>query len=109
VGYLILIGGSLLATNLSMSFAGPQFIASSLIRALGQVLVMTPLSAIAVAGIEREHAGSAAALFNMTRNLGGAIGIAVLQTFMSNSGKYHSDVITPQVSLLNDATRQRLD
>ncbi|KAB0630668.1 MFS transporter, partial [Burkholderia stagnalis] len=34
VGYLILIGGSLLATNLSMSFAGPQFIASSLIRAL---------------------------------------------------------------------------
>ncbi|MCS4250005.1 MDR family MFS transporter [Pseudomonas sp. BIGb0164] len=109
VGYLILIGGSLLATHLSMSFAGPQFIASSLIRALGQVLVMTPLSAIAVAGIEREHAGSAAALFNMTRNLGGAIGIAVLQTFMSNRGKYHSDVITPQVSLLNDATRQRLD
>jgi MFS transporter, DHA2 family, multidrug resistance protein len=32
---------------------------------------MTPLSAIAVAGIEREHAGSAAALFNMIRNLGG--------------------------------------
>jgi len=109
LGYLILIAGSLLATNLSMSFAGPQFIASSLIRALGQVLVMTPLSAIAVSGIEREHAGSAAALFNMTRNLGGAIGIAVLQTFMSKSGKYHSDVITPQVSLFNGPTQQRLD
>jgi DHA2 family multidrug resistance protein len=37
-------------------------------------MVMMPLSAIAVAGIEREYAGSASALFNMGRNLGGAIG-----------------------------------
>ena len=70
---------------------------------------MTPLSAIAVAGIQREHAGSAAALFNMVRNLGGAIGIALLQTFLTKREQFHSDVLTAQVSLLGDATRARLD
>jgi DHA2 family multidrug resistance protein len=108
VGYLLFIAGSLLAAGLSNDFSGPQFIASSLVRAIAQTMVMTPLSAIAVAGIEREHAGSASALFNMIRNLGGAIGIAVLQTVLTAREHFHSDVLTPQVSLLEPATRARL-
>lgn len=109
LGYVLFILGSLLATNFSANFSGPQFIWSSLVRALGQALVMMPLSAIAVAGIERENAGSASALFNMIRNLGGAIGIAVLQTFLTQREQFHSDVLTAQVSLLKQATRSRLD
>jgi MFS transporter, DHA2 family, multidrug resistance protein len=108
-GFTLFIAGSLLATNISGDFSGPQFIYSSLVRALGQALVMTPLSAIAIAGIEREHAGSAAALFNMIRNLGGAIGIAVLQTFLTKREQFHSNVLSVQVSLLDAATRLRLD
>jgi DHA2 family multidrug resistance protein len=86
-GYVLFILGSLFASPLSGDFAGPQFIYSSLVRAVAQSLVMMPLSAIAVAGIEREHAPSASALFNMVRNLGGAIGIAVLQTFPRGPGR----------------------
>ena len=71
-------------------------------------MVMTPMSAIAVAGIERAYAGSASALFNMIRNMGGAIGIAVLQTFLTKREQFHR-MLTAQVSLLNVATRTRLD
>jgi DHA2 family multidrug resistance protein len=109
VGFALFIAGSLLAANLSTNFSGPQFLASSLVRAVAQSLVMTPLSATAVAGIEREYAGSASALFNMVRNLGGAIGIALIQTFLTNRDKFHSDILTAQVSLLNNATRTRLN
>jgi MFS transporter, DHA2 family, multidrug resistance protein len=108
VGYVLFILGSLLASPMSSDFSGPQFISSSLVRAVAQALVMTPLSAVAVAGIEREHAGSASALFNMSRNLGGAIGIAVLQTAMTAREHFHSVVLTGQVSLLDPATRARL-
>jgi DHA2 family multidrug resistance protein len=109
LGYVLFIAGSLLATDMSGDFSGPQFLASSLVRAVAQALVMTPLSAIAVAGIEKADAGSAAALFNMIRNLGGAIGIAVLQTFLTKREQFHSDVLTAQVSLLGEATRVRLE
>jgi MFS transporter, DHA2 family, multidrug resistance protein len=109
VGFVLFIAGSLLATDFSGDFSGPQFLSSSLVRAVAQSMVMTPLSAIAVAGIQREHAGSAAALFNMVRNLGGAIGIALLQTFLTKREQFHSNVLTEQISLLGDATRTRLD
>ncbi|MEA2740463.1 MAG: transporter, family, multidrug resistance protein [Acetobacteraceae bacterium] len=108
VGVVLFIAGSLLATNFSSDFSGPQFLASSLVRAVAQSMLMTPLSAMAVAGIEREYAGSASALFNMTRNMGGAIGIAVLQTFLTKREQFHSDVLTAQVSLLNAPTRARV-
>jgi DHA2 family multidrug resistance protein len=67
------------------------------------------LSAVATAGIEPENAGSASALFNMMRNLGGAIGIAALQTFLTKREQYHSNVLNEPVSLLDPATRDRID
>jgi DHA2 family multidrug resistance protein len=80
----------------------------NLVRALGQALIMTPLSAMATGGIERANAGSASALFNMMRNLGGSVGIAVLETFVTKREQFHSNIITTNVTLLNEATRQRI-
>jgi DHA2 family multidrug resistance protein len=45
----------------------------------------------------------------MMRNLGGAMGIAALQTFQSKREQYHSNVITQSVSMFSEATRTRLD
>ncbi len=109
VGYALFIAGSLLAAPLSDDFSGPQFLASSLTRALAQSLAMAPLAAIAIAGIEPEYAGSASALFNAMRNMGGAVGIAVLQTFLTKREQFHSSVLSSQVSLLTQSTRQRLE
>jgi DHA2 family multidrug resistance protein len=109
VGYTLFIAGSLLAMHLSDDFSGPQFLSSSLVRALAQMMTMAPLSAIAIAGIEHEQAGSASALFNAMRNLGGAVGIAVIQTFLTKREQFHSAVLSSQVTLLNESTRQRLD
>ena len=47
-------------------------------------------------------------LFNMLRNLGGAIGTAVLKTFVTRREQYHSFVVNAHVSPLQPANRQRL-
>src|SRR3546814_2527459 len=78
-------------------------------RAVGQALILTPLSAVTAAGIEKEDAGSASALFNMMRNLGGAVGIAMLQTFLTKREQFHSNVLMHSVSLFKEATRARID
>jgi DHA2 family multidrug resistance protein len=93
---------------LSHDYAGPQMFWPNIIRALGQAVVLTPLSALTTAGIEAENAGSASSLFNMMRNLGGAFGIAALQTFLTKREQFHSNVLSAQVSQFNEATRQRL-
>jgi DHA2 family multidrug resistance protein len=44
----------------------------------------------------------------MMRNLGGAVGIAVLQTFLTKREQYHSNILSSQVTALAQATRQRV-
>ena len=87
--------------------AGRSLLIPNLIRAVGQAMVFPPISMIATAGIALKDAGSASSLFNMMRNLGGAVGIATVQTFVTNREKFHSAIMTPQVSLLDPATRER--
>ncbi len=63
---------------------------SQIVRAIGQPLLMVPLSTITVGLIAREEAGSASGLFNMLRNLGGSVGIALLSTMLTNRERFHS-------------------
>ncbi len=69
---------------------------------------MTPLAAIAMVGILPVEAGGASGLFNMFRNLGGAIGTSALETFFTRREEYHSFIINADVSLLRPTTRYRL-
>lgn len=94
--------------HLDANYAAPQLFWADVIRALGQAVVMTPLSAVAMIGIARADAGAASGIFNMTRNLGGAIGTAAVETFVTKREQFHSFIINGHVSLLQPATRDRL-
>ena len=107
-GFVLFAISSLMNIHLGPDESGPQLLIPNLIRAVGQALVFPPMSQIVTAGIPFKDAGSASSLFNMLRNLGGAIGIAVVQTFVTNREKFHSTIIMPRLSLLNPATQQRL-
>ncbi|UVF22611.1 multidrug efflux MFS transporter (plasmid) [Microvirga terrae] len=114
VRYVIAFGFGLFALSnfmnihMTKDYASDQLFWPNIVRAVGQALVFTPLSATATAGIEKENAGSASALFNMMRNLGGAVGIAVLQTFLTKREQFHSNILINSVSLLAEATRERI-
>jgi DHA2 family multidrug resistance protein len=82
---------------------------SQLVRAMGQPLIMVPLSAVATAGLAKSQAGSASGLFNMMRNLGGSFGIAALATLLTQREKFHSNRLGDAISLYNPETQQRVD
>jgi MFS transporter, DHA2 family, multidrug resistance protein len=109
VGFALFAASNFMNIFMTNDTATDQLFWPNVVRAIGQALVMTPLSAVATSGIEHENAGSASSLFNMMRNLGGAVGIAVLQTFLTKREQYHSNVLMQSVSLLEQATRNRLD
>ncbi|WP_013323361.1 DHA2 family efflux MFS transporter permease subunit [Gloeothece verrucosa] len=82
---------------------------SQLVRAMGQPLIIVPLSSIATANIEPEQAGSASGLFNMMRNLGGSMGIAFLATILTRREQFHSNRLVDSVSVYDPQTRARID
>jgi DHA2 family multidrug resistance protein len=86
-----------------------QLIVTQVIRAIGQPFVMLTLSNFAMAGIAPKDMPSASSLFNMTRNLGGSIGIAMLATSLTNREHFHSARIGESVSMAAAATQARLE
>src|SRR4051794_33413426 len=109
IGLALFAASNFMNIYMTSDYATDQLFWPNIVRALGQALVFAPLSAVATAGIEAENAGSASGLFNMMRNLGGAVGIAMLQTFLTKREQYHSNVLTQSVSLLEQATRTRIE
>jgi DHA2 family multidrug resistance protein len=108
VGFALFAASNFMNIHMTGVTGADQLLWPNIVRAIGQALVFAPLSAVATAGIEPENAGSASALFNMMRNLGGAIGIAALQTFLSKREQFHSNILTSSVSLFEEATRARM-
>jgi len=109
IGFALFAASNFMNIYMTNDYATDQLFWPNIVRALGQALVMAPLSAVATAGIEAENAGSASGLFNMMRNLGGAVGIATLQTILTKREQYHSNVLMQSVSMLEQATRNRVD
>ncbi|MBK3660747.1 multidrug efflux MFS transporter [Bradyrhizobium diazoefficiens] len=109
IGFVLFAGSNFMNIYMTNDYAADQLLWPNVVRAIGQALVMAPLSAVATAGIEPENAGSASGLFNMMRNLGGAVGIALLQTVLTKREQYHSNVLMQSVSVFEQATRTRLE
>ena len=94
---------------LDPDYARPQFVLANIIRAIGQPLLLVPLLSVATADIPPSQSGSASALFNMMRNLGGSIGIAMLSTLVTNREHLHSVRIGSHVTASAPELAPRLD
>jgi len=107
---LLLFGGScILNAFMDASTGYDQLMWTQVLRACGQPFVMLTLSNFAMQGIAPKDMGSASSLFNMTRNLGGSIGIALLATALTNREHFHSARLGESISMYSAATQARLD
>ena len=60
------------------------------IRGFGMGILFTPLSAISLLDIPKEKMGQASGLFNVIRQIGGSLGVAVFATMLTSRVKFHS-------------------
>jgi DHA2 family multidrug resistance protein len=108
-GAMMFSGSCFMNAFLDPDYARPQFIFANIIRSLGQPLFLIPLLSMATADIPKKESGSASALFNMMRNLGGSVGIALLSTLITNREHLHSERIGSTVTVDAPMVHQRLD
>ncbi len=109
LGISIFAASCFMNAMLSPDNAGDQFWIPNIVRAIGQALVLTPITAITTAGIAAADAAAASGLTNMLRNLGGAVGTATLGTVLTKREQFHSNIIGQSVTLARDEVHQRLD
>ena len=88
-GLVCFAAGCLLDTALTAQSAGGDFVWSQLLRGVGQILAMMPLNQASMAAVAREESGDAAGLYNMARNLGGSIGLAIIGVLIDRRSAFH--------------------
>jgi MFS transporter, DHA2 family, multidrug resistance protein len=94
--------------HLTAESSGRDFIVSQILRGFGQILSFMPLNQASVGAVSREDTADAAGLFNMARNLGGSIGLALLGVFIDRRVEVHADVIRESVSANSQLVQERL-
>lgn len=108
LGFALFGAASFFSGVLNPDFAGEQFNHIQIVRAIGQPMVMVTISLIATAYIMPQDAGSASSLFNILRNLGGAIGIALLATLLDSRTKVYFDYLREALVPSNPQVAERL-
>jgi DHA2 family multidrug resistance protein len=108
-GLAIFSTSALMNATLTNLTAYDQLIVPQLVRALGMPFVIVPLTALTTGHIGQQQSGSASALYNMFRNLGGSVGIALLATHLDLREKFHSVRLGEAVTAFNPATSERLN
>lgn len=109
IGLLLFGGSCMMNAYMDASTGYDQLLWSQVVRALGQPFVMLTLSNFAMKGIAPKDMASASSLFNMTRNLGGSIGIALLATALSTREHFHSQRTGEAINAYSSATQLRID
>jgi DHA2 family multidrug resistance protein len=89
-------------TQLTADASGGDFILSQLLRGAGQIFAFMPLNQASMGAVAREEAADAAGLYNMARNLGGSLGLALLGVFIDRQTTGQAQAIRASLSANSD-------
>jgi MFS transporter, DHA2 family, multidrug resistance protein len=77
-------------------------------RGVGLGLIFVPLTNLALADLPMNRIPNGTGLFNLTRQLGGSVGIALSATLVTRFANIHRADLMADVTLYSAATRERL-
>jgi len=88
-GFALFGGASLWFGEVNLSIGQWSFLWAILISGFGSGCVFVPLSTTTMAFLKNEEIGNASGLYNLLRNIGGSIGISVVNTIVARHEQVH--------------------
>src|SRR5215470_8024559 len=88
-GFLSFAAGTYWMTYLTRDWDFWELFWPQVLRGVGLMFAMVPINNVALGTLPPERVKNASGLFNLTRNLGGAVGLALITTFLNNRTDLH--------------------
>ena len=76
-----------------------------LIQGVGMSLLFVPLTTVSMDSIPRERMGNATSLFNLMRNIGGSVGIAITGTLLARHSQATTSTLGSHVTMYDQASQ----
>jgi MFS transporter, DHA2 family, multidrug resistance protein len=107
-GAFLFLWSMWLLSRLTLGSGQDELFWPLILRGVGLGLIFVPLTNATVAGLPMRSIGQGTGLFNLMRQLGGSLGIAIMATMLSRLTKVEKAVLTDHVGNADPATLERL-
>ncbi len=107
-GALLFLWSMWLMSRLTLDSGQDELFWPLILRGVGLGLIFVPLTNATVAGLPVQSLGQGTGLFNLMRQLGGSVGIAIMATLLSRLTKVEKAVLTDHVGRYDPGALERV-
>jgi DHA2 family multidrug resistance protein len=101
IGLVLFAIGTWQMTWMTRDYDFYELLWPQIFRGVGMMMAMVPVNNIALGTLPPQRVKNASGLFNLTRNLGGALGLALLNTALDNRTDFHISRLHDKVTWAN--------
>lgn len=107
-GLIVFAIGSYQMTWITRDFDFYELLVPQILRGVGMMFAMVPTNNIALGTLPPDKVKNASGLFNLMRNLGGAVGLAVINTVLNDRADLHITRLQERVTWGNATATETL-
>ncbi len=88
-GFMGFALGTYIASGITTDWDFYELLAPQILRGVSLMICMVPINNLALGTLPPDQLKNASGLFNLTRNLGGAVGLAMINTILNDRMDLH--------------------
>ncbi len=108
VGFLGFGTSTWMLTGMTADWDFAELLVPQILRGVSLMICMVPINNLALGTLAPQKLKNASGLYNLTRNLGGAVGLAVINSVLRDRSVLHYDRLAEAVTWSNPAALTRL-
>ncbi|HEY2734050.1 MAG TPA: MFS transporter, partial [Polyangiales bacterium] len=108
IGVAIVASSQYVASHLTQAAGFWDMVAPNMIRSFGLGFIFIPVSVLALSDIPGAQRGNATGLFNLTRELGGSLGTALMGMQVADDIKRYGSYLSENVNPYNPLVQEQL-
>src|SRR4051794_22904965 len=108
-GFTVLGFSTYVFTGLNLYIAQTNIIYPMIVSGFAMGFVFVPLTTMTMATLPQNEIGNASGIYNLMRNTGGSVGIAVMTTLLARNAQIHQAVLTTHTTPYDPAFQQMVE
>ncbi|WP_062763180.1 DHA2 family efflux MFS transporter permease subunit [Falsirhodobacter sp. alg1] len=109
IGFIGFAGSTWMLTGMTADWDFWELLPPQVLRGVSLMLCMVPINNLALGTMPREKMKGASGLYNLMRNLGGAVGLALINTVLTNRNVLHYERLAESVTWSNPEALRQMD
>ncbi|WP_417274435.1 DHA2 family efflux MFS transporter permease subunit [Celeribacter halophilus] len=108
-GFIGFATSSWMLTGMTADWDFNELLAPQILRGISLMICMVPINNLALGTLPPDKMKNASGLYNLMRNLGGAVGLAVINTLLTDRNALHSAHLREALNWSNAEALRQLD